>query len=210
MFNIEHILEVGGLLLVGIIIFAESGLLIGFLLPGDSLLFTAGFFAGQGKLPLFGLLGTIIASTIIGYQIGYIIGEKGGPKVFTKNDGIFFRKEYVDKTESFFKKHGNKTILLARFVPIVRTFVSVMAGVGQMDKRAYFIYNVLGAFLWAGSVTLAGYFLGSKIPSLDKYIELTIVIAVLATFGFTLIHALKDPRSRKLLKDKLFRRSTKS
>lgn len=206
MFNIEHILEAGGLLLVGAIIFAESGLLIGFLLPGDSLLFTAGFFAGQGKLPIFGLMGTIIASTIIGYQVGYIIGEKGGPKVFTKKDGIFFRKEYVDKTEHFFKKHGNKTILLARFVPIVRTFVSVMAGVGQMDKRSYFIYNVLGAFLWAGSVTLAGYFLGSKIPSLDKYIELTIIIAVLATFGFSLVHALKDPRSRTLLKQKILRK----
>lgn len=203
MFNIEHILETGGLLLIGLIIFAESGLLVGFILPGDSLLFTAGFFAGQGKLPLWWLLATIIGSTIIGYQVGYVIGEKAGPKVFTKKEGIFFKKEYVNRTEKFFKKHGNKTILLARFVPIVRTFVSVMAGVGKMDKRAYFIYNVLGAFLWAGSVTLAGYFLGTKIPHLDKYIELTIVVAVLLTLAFTLGHTLKDPKSRSLLKQKI-------
>jgi membrane-associated protein len=203
MFNIEHILETGGLLLVGLIIFAESGLLVGFILPGDSLLFTAGFFAGQGKLPIWWLMATIIGSTILGYQVGYLIGEKAGPKVFTKKDGIFFKKEYVDRTEGFFNKHGNKTILFARFVPIVRTFVSVMAGVGRMDKRSYLIYNILGAFLWAGSVTLAGYFLGSKIPGLDKYIGWTIMAAVLLTFGVSFGHVLRDPQSRLLLKQKL-------
>lgn len=206
MFNIEQILEGGGLILIGAIIFAESGLLIGFFLPGDSLLFTAGFFAGQGKLPIGWLLATIVLTTIAGYQLGYLIGEKGGPKVFKKNNGLFFRQEYVEKTERFFKKHGNKTVLLARFVPIVRTFVSVMAGVGKMDKRAFFIYNVAGAFLWAGLVTMAGYYLGEKIPSLDKYIEITIVLAVLLTLGYSLFHVLKDPEVRQRLVKKMPRR----
>jgi membrane-associated protein len=170
-----------GLLLV---VFIESGLLFP-LLPGDSLLFTAGLIAASKSTevepfaPLWVLLVTIPIAAFLGDQVGYWIGAKGGAALFKSNDAKFFKKSYIDESHAFFEKHGPITIFLARFVPIVRTFAPVLAGVGEMPYRIFFRYNVIGGFLWAVGVTTAGYVLGSTIPSIDKYLLPIIFVIVL-------------------------------
>jgi membrane-associated protein len=163
-----------------LIIFAETGLLIGFFLPGDSLLFTAGILASQGNLNIAVIaLGCFLAA-VIGDQVGYTIGHRAGPPLFRRPDSRFFKQRYVDRTKEFFDKHGPKTILLARFVPIVRTFAPVLAGVGEMNRRTFTTYNVIGGFIWGIGVTVAGYLLGEAIGSdIDKYL-LPIIAVVIA------------------------------
>ncbi len=140
----ESIIQSGGVLLVAAIVFAESGLLVGFFLPGDTLLFSAGFFAAQGKLPLGWLLIAIVLAAIIGDNVGYSIGKRTGHKIFKKKDGILFRQEYITRANAFYELHGGKTITLARFVPIVRTFAPVIAGVAHMDRRRFMFFNIIG------------------------------------------------------------------
>jgi len=201
--DVNNLLEgagvVGGLIAIGSIIFAESGLLIGFFLPGDTLLFPAGFFAAQGKLPLMGVLIAAFVGSVIGNETGYIIGKKTGPRIFRKKDGIVFRQEYITKSEAFYEKHGGKTIILARFLPIVRTFAPLVAGVGNMDRKKFTLYNIIGGALWVVTTVLLGYWLGSKIPNIDHYILPAVGIAMLFTFGPTAIHLLKDQRLRAFL-----------
>lgn len=197
MLNVEHIIQSGGLLLIGLIVFAESGLLIGFFLPGDTLLFAAGFFAAQGKLSLFWLLVVLIVAAVVGDNVGYTIGKHTGKRIFKKKDGVIFRHEYIERAEDFYEKHGGKTIILARFVPIVRTFAPVVAGVGNMDRRKFMFYNIIGAVTWCVSITMLGYWLGSKIPNIDKYILPVILLATLFTFGPPLIHVWRDRRKTK-------------
>lgn len=196
MLSVNHIIATGGLLAVGLIVFAESGLLIGFFLPGDTLLFSAGIFASQGKLPLIPLLVTVVLSAIIGYQVGYIIGERAGPILFKRKGSWLFDREYVDRAQAFFDKHGGKAIIMARFVAIVRTLVSVLAGIGKMDRRRYFIYNVIGATLWGISVTLLGFWLGKSVPNIDHYILPVVLLAVVLTAGGPIIHLLRQKRVR--------------
>ena len=207
--NITHILDsagvVGGLIAIGGIIFAESGLLIGFFLPGDTLLFPAGFFAATGKFPLLGVIIAAWIGAILGNESGYIIGKKTGPRLFRKKDGLVFRQDYVTKAEAFYEKYGAKTILLARFLPIIRTFAPLVAGVGSMDRKKFAIYNVVGAGLWVTSVILLGYWLGSKIPNIDHYIIPGILVATALTFGPTVIHLAREPRLRIWLKDQIKR-----
>lgn len=205
MLNVEHLLESGGILLVGLIVFAESGLLIGFFLPGDTLLFSAGFFAAQGKLSLGWLILVIVAAAIIGDNVGYTIGKHSGKRIFRKKDGLFFRQEYIVRAEAFYERHGGKTIILARFVPIVRTFAPVVAGVGRMPRRRFMMFNIVGAITWGAGVTLLGYFLGSKIPNVDAYIQPIIIGAVLFTFAPTLFHVGKDLLMRARKKGKYTR-----
>lgn len=195
-----NIIQAGGILLVALIVFAESGLLIGFFLPGDTLLFTAGFFASQGQLSIGWLIFAIVLAAIIGDNVGYTIGRKTGHKIFKKEDGIFFRQEYIEKAEEFYEKHGGKTITIARFVPVVRTFAPVVAGVGKMDRKKFMLYNIAGALIWGVSITLLGYYLGSKIPHIDRYIIPVVLLATFLTFAPPLVHALKDPLTRKKLK----------
>ena len=165
---------------IWLIIFAETGLLIGFFLPGDSLLFTAGLLAGQGKLDIWLLLPGVFIAAFVGDQVGYTFGEKLGPRLFSKPDSRFFKQEYVTHTRNFFNKHGSKTIIIARFVPIVRTFAPVLAGVGEMDRKTFVIYNVIGAFLWAVGITMLGYILGDVIgESVDKYLLPIIAVIIL-------------------------------
>jgi membrane-associated protein len=165
---------------IWLIIFAETGLLIGFFLPGDSLLFTAGLLAGQGKLNIWLLLPGVFIAAFVGDQVGYTFGEKLGPRLFNKPDSRFFKQEYVTHTRNFFNKHGSKTIIIARFVPIVRTFAPVLAGVGEMDRKTFVIYNVIGAFLWAVGLTMLGYILGDVIgESVDKYLLPIIAVIIL-------------------------------
>lgn len=198
----ETILASGGLLLIAFIVFAECGLLFGFFLPGDTLLFAAGFFASQGQVSLAWLIATIVVSAIAGNAVGYEIGRRAGPRLFKKKDGIVFRAEYVEQAEAFYEKHGGKTIILARFVPIVRTFAPVVAGVARMDLRLFTIYNVVGSIIWGAGVTTAGYFLGSKIPNIDTYILPIILLAMALSFGPTIYHLVGDPVTRKKIKQK--------
>jgi membrane-associated protein len=163
-----------------LIIFAESGLLIGFFLPGDSLLFTAGLLASHNEaglcLPVL-LVGCFIAA-VAGDQVGYAFGKRAGPSLFRRPNSRLFKQEYVERTKNFFEEHGPKTILLARFVPVVRTFAPILAGVGEMPYRTFVRYNVVGGFVWAVGVTTAGYVLGSTIPSIDRYLLPVIAVIV--------------------------------
>lgn len=150
-----------GLAVLLLVVFVESGLLVGFFLPGDSLLFTAGLLINtQDVLPLWLVLLTVPLAAIAGDQVGYLIGRKAGPRIFNRPDSRFFQQEYVHKGYAFFEKYGARTIVIARFVPIVRTFAPVIAGVSRMDYRVFVTYNVIGGVLWGVGVTLLGYFLG--------------------------------------------------
>ncbi len=189
----------GGLILIAFIVFAESGLLFGFFLPGDTLLFLAGILAAQGKFNIIVTLFVIAVSAILGGETGYYIGKKFGPKLFKKKDGILFKHEYIERSEQFYEKHGGKTIILARFVPIVRTFAPVVAGIGNMNIRAFSFYNIVGSLIWAISVTLIGYFFGSKIGNIEKYVLPIIGLVMLVSFGSPIFHILRDSRSRQLL-----------
>ncbi|MDQ5972647.1 MAG: rane-associated protein [Patescibacteria group bacterium] len=212
--NVEEMLRgagvLSGLLIVGGIVFAESGLLIGFFLPGDTLIFTAGFFAAQGQLPLGWLILVIVVAAIAGDNVGYTIGKRTGHKIFRKQDGLFFRQEYIKKAEAFYEKHGGKTIILARFVPVVRTFAPMVAGVGKMSHKRFFAFNVVGGVVWGAGVTLLGYWLGSKIPNIDKYLLPIVGLAMLFTFSPMILHIIKDKQLRKDLWAKITHRKPKT
>lgn len=193
----------GGLVLIAFIVFAECGLLFGFFFPGDTLLLLTGVLAAKGDISLALALLTIISSAILGAQAGYYIGEKYGPRVFKKEDGILFKQEYITRSEEFYEKHGGKTIIFARFIPIVRTFAPVVAGVGKMNIKHFTIYNIIGGILWGGIVTLIGYFFGSKIPNLDKIIMPIVLGVIVLSFAPTIYHVLKNPKTRQTIKSKL-------
>ena len=169
-----------GEIVLALIVFAETGLLIGFFLPGDSLLFTAGVLASSGSPSIaFVAIGCVVAA-FLGSEVGYIIGKRLGPRLFTRPNSRFFKQANVERTKAFFEKHGPKTIVIARFVPIVRTFTPVMAGVGGMQRRTYTTYNAIGAVLWAGGVTMLGYALGDAID-IDTYLLPIIGVIVLVS-----------------------------
>jgi membrane-associated protein len=162
------------------VIFAECGVLIGFFLPGDSLLFTVGLLVSQGKLsyPLWVCCLVLFLAAIAGNACGYAIGRKAGPKIFQQEHSRLFKKKYVDKTHDFFEKYGNRAIVLARFVPIVRTFITVMAGVGGMGFRRFMVYSAIGGAIWASGVTVLGYYLG-QVEVVRNNIELMLLAIVL-------------------------------
>ena len=205
MFDVTQLIESGGLLLIAGIIFAESGLLAGFFLPGDTLLFTAGFFAAQGKLPLGWLIFVVIVAAIAGYAVGYHIGHRYGKRLFHKKDGIIFRQEYLARAEVFYEKHGGKTVMLSRFVPIVRTFAPIVAGIGDMSIHRFTLFNISGAVVWAGSVILLGNWLGSRIPNIDHYLLPIILLAMAISFGLSIYHLIKDPKFRNFILNKIKR-----
>jgi membrane-associated protein len=178
-----------------LIIFAETGLLIGFFLPGDSLLFTGGILASQGNLNIAVIAIGCFLAAVIGDQVGYTIGHRAGPPLFRRPDSRIFKQRYVDRTKEFFDKHGPKTILLARFVPVVRTFAPVLAGVGEMNRRTFTTYNIVGGFVWAVGVTVAGYILGSAIGSdIDKYLLPIIAVIVVLSILPPLIEMRRERR----------------
>lgn len=182
MFDLVSLIEASGYIGLFIIIFAESGILLGFFLPGDSLLFTAGFLASQGFLKIWILLPLLFVAAVLGDAVGYTFGKKVGPRVFNRPESFFFHPSHVDKTNAFFEKHGVKTIILARFVPIVRTFAPIMAGVGGMKYSTFARYNVIGALLWAVGMTGLGYIFGNFIPNADHYILPIIGVIILISF----------------------------
>jgi membrane-associated protein len=172
------IIKTLGLIGVLFIVFAESGLFFGFFLPGDSLLFTAGLFASQGFLNIYILLLGSFLMAVLGDSFGYWFGKKIGPKIFTKEDSFFFQKKHVERAHNFYEKYGNKTIILARFVPIVRTFAPIVAGVGLMKYKSFLTYNLIGGFVWSFGMVLAGFILGNVVPNIDKYI-LPIILLII-------------------------------
>ncbi len=173
------------------IIFVETGLFFGFFLPGDSLLFTAGFLASQGYVSFAGLLvGTFIAA-VIGDSVGYAFGKKVGPALFAREDSVIFNKKHIARAQHFYEEHGRKTIILARFMPIIRTFAPIVAGIGGMPYRTFITFNILGAFLWTWGMLWLGYGLGELIPNPDKYLLPVVIIIVLLSAGPTLFHLLK-------------------
>lgn len=192
-FDLMELIRTVGYLGIFTIVFLESGLLIGFFFPGDSLLFTAGFLASQGFLDIKILIAGCFIFAVLGDSIGYYIGKKLGPKIFTKENSIFFHKKYLERAQRFYDKHGGKTIILARFIPVIRAFAPVVAGVGTMNYKRFLFYNLFGAVLWAIGVTLAGYHLGSLIPDVDKYllpiVGLIIIASVLPGLHHMLVNA---------------------
>lgn len=184
------------------IIFAETGLLVGFFLPGDSLLFTAGLLVSTGAMPvnIWVLMAMLIVSGFLGDRLGYYIGHKAGPSIFNKPDSRFFKREYVEKAHVFFERHGGKALVLARFVPIMRTFVPVIVGVAKMDMRKFLFFNALGAVLWAGGVTYLGYFLGNKVPWVRDNLDIifiTIVLISVIPIGIEFLKAMSKQRKKK-------------
>lgn len=194
----ESLLAAFGTIGLFAIIFAESGLLFGFFLPGDSLLFTAGLLASQGKLNLPIILVGCFVAAVTGDQVGYAFGHRAGPALFRRPNSRFFKQEHIHRADEFFERHGSKTIVIARFVPIVRTFAPILAGVGRMDYRKFITFNVLGGLLWAVGVTLLGYILGEAIPNIDKYLLPVIALIVVASVlpvAFEFLKARKRRRS---------------
>ena len=190
-FEITPLIQTIGLLGVMVFIFAESGLFFGFFLPGDSLLFTAGVLSGAGYFNLAVLFLGSFFMAVLGDSFGYYFGKKIGPKIFCKEDSFFWSKKNIDKTKNFFSEHGNKAITLARFVPIVRTFTPIMAGVGCMKYKTFLVWNVLGGMLWTGALIFLGYFLGSRFPNIEKYILPVVIVIVILSLVPVLYEFLK-------------------
>jgi membrane-associated protein len=193
----DHLISTFGLVGTLFVVFAECGLLVGFFLPGDSLLFTAGLLVRQGTLdqPIWLVCLLITVAAVAGNQVGYLIGRRAGPAVFSRPDSRLFKQEYVDKTYAFFDRYGPRAIVLARFVPIVRTFITVTAGVGKMDYRVYTTYTFIGGVLWGTGVTLLGYALGN-VDFVAEHIEV-ILIGIVALSVLPIAVELIRKRSRR-------------
>ena len=176
--DIVALVKVIGYLGIFGIIFAESGVLFGLFLPGDSLLLTSGLLASQGLFNIYWLVFVVASAAILGDNTGYWFGSKIGHKIFTKENSLFFNKKYLERTKEYYEKYGPMTVVIGRFIPIVRTFAPILAGVGEMNYRTFLSYNVIGAFLWAVGLTLLGFFLGSVIPGIEEYILPIIVLII--------------------------------
>src|ERR1035437_7571418 len=174
------------------IMFAESGLFFGFFFPGDSLLFTAGLLASQGYFSITVLILLTTFGAMLGDQVGYLFGKKVGPKIFTQDNSFYFKKKYITDAENFYQKYGKKTIILARFVPVVRTFVPILAGIAKMHYKTFVTYNVIGGLLWGLGIPLLGYFLGKIIPNVDKYLLPIILLIILTSFLPTIFSLIYD------------------
>jgi membrane-associated protein len=178
-YTLDMLIQWGGYILLVAIVFTETGLLIGLFLPGDSLLITAGLLAGAGKLNIWWINVLVIAAAIVGDSTGYAIGVRLGPRIFTRPKSLLFNPKHVARTQRFYEKYGAKTIVIARFVPIVRTFAPVLAGVGQMRYRRFLVYNVAGGIGWVASMTWAGYLLGQAVPNISKHMHVVVIVIII-------------------------------
>lgn len=197
--DLETILPAIGLLGIFAIVFAESGLLFGFFLPGDSLLFTAGFLSSQGVFDIYTLTLVCFIGAVAGDSVGYSLGHKFGKRLFKKKESLFFHPDHLIKARNFYEKHGKKTIILARFMPIVRTFAPIVAGIGDMHYRTFLFYNILGGFLWAVLLPLSGYFLGNLIPDVDRYLLPIVGAIIVVSILPQTIHVLREKNNRQHL-----------
>ena len=177
-YSLDALIQWGGYILLVAIVFSETGLLIGCFLPGDSLLITAGLLAAAGHLNIWWLNGLLIAAPIIGDSVGYAIGVRLGPRIFTRQKSLLFNPKHVERTRRFYEKYGPKTIVIARFVPIVRTFAPVLAGVGTMQYRRFLFYNVAGGVGWVVSMSWAGYLLGRTVPNISRHIHILVIVVI--------------------------------
>lgn len=176
------IIKAVGLIGVVAIVFAESGLFFGFFLPGDSLLFTAGFLASQDLISIWWLLILCFIAAVVGDSVGYWFGRKTGPMIFNREDSLFFHKKHVERADAFYKKYGKKTIVFARFIPIVRTFAPIIAGVARMDYKTFISYNIFGGFIWTWGMLGLGFILGNSIPQAEKYLTPIILGIIFISF----------------------------
>lgn len=190
-FDLNTFIHAAGLIGIGVVIFLESGVLLGLFLPGDSLLFTAGIFSAAGYLSFPLLLIVSFVAAVLGDQVGYYTGMKFGPRIFSRPSSRWLNPKHVVRAQEFYARYGKKTIILSRFIPFVRTIAPIMAGIGVMDRRTFTKYNIFGGALWAIGLSTVGYFLGSLIPSIDKYlfvIVVGIVVLSVAPIVFRLLH----------------------
>jgi membrane-associated protein len=190
--DLEHIIKTVGYLGMFAIIFAETGLFVGIILPGDSLLFTAGFLASQDYFNIALLCMIVFCASLLGDNTGYLIGHRLGRRLFTRQESRWFKPEYPLKGQEFLNRHGGKAILLGKFMPIVRTMVPMVAGASGMKYRKFLVFNIIGAGVWAMGVTLAGYFLGSTIPGIDKYLLPIIVLVIIVSIAPSAIHIYRE------------------
>lgn len=196
-FDLITLIKTAGYLGIFFITFAESGLFIGFFLPGDSLLFTAGFLASQGFLGIVPLMVIAFLGATTGDSVGYAFGKKIGPHIFTKEDSIFFHKDHLQRAEHFYNQYGAKTIVIARFMPIVRTFAPILAGVGRMRYGEFVFYNIIGGALWALGLSGLGYYLGSSIPNIDRYLLPIIAGIIFLSILPGIIHIVRNKTYRE-------------
>lgn len=201
--HLEDLIRWGGYTVLAIIIFAETGLFVGFFLPGDSLLVTAGLFAARGDLS-FGVMFILLSvMAIVGDAVGYWIGRVTGPKIFTREKSWFFAKDHLLRAQRFYDKHGGKTIIIARFMPIIRTFAPIVAGAGKMSYARFASYNIFGGILWIGSMLGIGYYLGNIIPDIDKHIHWVIMGVVILSILPGIIEFLRYRYGRKKISEEV-------
>jgi membrane-associated protein len=177
-YNVPELIRWGGLFGLVLIVFAETGLMIGFFLPGDSLLVTAGLFAARGDLDIVTLILAVSAAAIVGDAAGYWIGKRTGQALYNRPNSFFFRRQHLVKTHEFYEKHGGKTIVIARFMPILRTFAPVVAGAADMTYRKFAVYNIAGGIGWVASMCLTGYFLGQAVPNIEEHIHIVVAVVI--------------------------------
>lgn len=189
--------EIGGYILITAIIFAECGLLIGFFLPGDSVLFAAGVLAAQGLFNVWVLMALLLAAAIIGVSTGYAVGARWGRRLFAREDSRFFKKENLLKAEAFYEKHGGKALIITRFIPVIRTFVPVVAGISRMSYPKLIAYNIVGGVIWVVGLVGAGFWLGEKVSNIDKYLLPIIAIIIFLSILPGLMAMLKTPERRR-------------
>jgi membrane-associated protein len=178
LYNVPELIRWGGMLGLIVIVFAETGLMVGFFLPGDSLLVTAGLFAAKGDLNIVWLNVSLILAAIVGDAVGYWIGYRAGKALYNRPNSFFFRRQHLIATHEFYEKHGGKTIVIARFMPIFRTFAPVVAGAAEMTYRRFAVFNIVGGVSWVLSMTLTGYFLGLAVPDLEKHIHIVVAVVI--------------------------------
>jgi membrane-associated protein len=190
-YDVRGLIEWGGTALVCVIVFVETGMFVGFFLPGDSLLVTAGVFAGAGHVKLASLLSLVTLCAIAGDQMGYLIGRKAGANLYRREDSRFFKKRHLERAHEFYEKYGGKTIVIARFVPIIRTFCPPVAGAAKMKYARYLTYDITGGFLWVWSMVLVGYTLGRTVPNVDSKIHYIIAVVIVVSLMPAAYHAWK-------------------
>jgi membrane-associated protein len=195
-YSLDDLIRWGGYVILAVIVFTETGLLIGFFLPGDSLLITAGLVAATGTLNIWWLNLSLSIAAIVGDSVGYAIGRRLGPRLFTRPKSLLFNPRHIARTRAFYERHGAKTIVIARFVPIVRTFAPVVAGVGQMEYRRFLFYNIAGGVGWVTTMTWAGYLLGQAVPNISDHIHIVVGIVILLSLIPIVVELIRERRRR--------------
>ena len=195
-YTLDALIRWGGYALLAVIVFTETGLLVGFFLPGDSLLITAGLVAAAGGLNIWWINALLIVAAVVGDSTGYAIGMRAGPRLFTRPKSLLFNPRHVERTRRFYERYGAKTIVIARFVPIIRTFAPVLAGVGQMAYRRFLFYNVTGGVGWVVGMTWAGYLLGHAVPDIARHIHLLVIAVIVLSCVPIAIELLRERRKR--------------